>query len=201
MFPMLKIISGILFLFFSVASTAQDSSLLKDIKQFREELANEYSNAATSPLTQEAKKTFKGIHFYPVNLQYVVKAKFVRTPNEKIFEMPTSGSITKSYVKYGEAQFELNGKRHTLNIYQSIDLAKQRKYRDYLFIPFRDATSGKETYGGGRYIDLTIPPGDTVIINFNLAYHPYCAYTDGYNCPIPPRENTLPIKIEAGVKL
>ena len=92
------------------------------------------------------------------------------------------------------------GKEYKLNVYQSIDLLKDRKYRNYLFIPFRDATSGKETYGGGRYIELTIPRADTIMINFNLAYHPYCAYTEGYNCPIPPRENYLPVKIEAGVR-
>src|SRR6266498_1824731 len=90
--------------------------------------------------------------------------------------MPTSGKIKKDYVKYGEVLFSLKKKQYKLSVYQSIDLLKNRKYRGYLFIPFRDATSGKETYGGGRYIDLTIPKTDTLIINFNFAYHPYCAY-------------------------
>ena len=75
----------------------------------------------------------------------MVTAKFVRTPNEKIFEMPTSGKTQKLYVKYAEAQFTLKGNDYKLSIYQSIELAKNRNYRDYLFIPFRDATSGKET--------------------------------------------------------
>lgn len=183
---------------FSVAQN--DSALIKEIKQFQNDLNKEYTSAETSPLQKQARETFKGIHFFSVNLECVVKAKFVRTSNEKIFAMPTSGNITKKYVKFGEAQFMLIGKQYKLNVYQSIDLASQRKYRNYLFIPFRDATSGKETYGGGRYIDLTVPQTDSITINFNLAYQPYCAYTEGYNCPIPPRENYLSAKIEAGVR-
>ena len=176
------------------------AALTKEVKQFQDGLNKEYKDAETSPLPKEERESFKGINFFPTNLSYVVMAKFVRTADERIFAMPTTGNITKQYVKYGEAQFVLKGKPCKLNVYQSVDLAKQRKYRDYLFIPFRDGTSGKETYAGGRYIDLTIPQSDTLIINFNLAYHPYCAYTEGYNCPIPPRENYLPIKVEAGVR-
>ena len=183
-------------------SFAQKDSadLGKEIKRFQDDLNKEYKNAETSPLPKEKREGFPGINFFPVDLNYVVTAKFVRTADERIFAMPTTGNTTKRYVKYGEAQFSLKGKKYKLSIYQSIDLAMQRKYRDYLFIPFRDATSGKETYGGGRYIDLIIPHSDTLIIDFNKAYHPYCAYTEGYNCPIPPRENYLPVKVEAGVR-
>jgi len=194
----------ILFFSFFVAmfSYAQKDSaaLVKEIQEFRENLNKEYKDPAESPLSKEERKAFKQINFFPVNLQYVVVAKFVRTPNEKIFAMPTLGKIKKDYVKYGEVLFSLKGEQYKLNVYQSIDLLKNRKYRNYLFIPFRDATSGKETYGGGRYIDLTIPKTDTITINFNLAYHPYCAYAEGYNCPIPPRENYLPVKVETGVR-
>lgn len=186
--------------FVSAFAQNDSSTLIKAIKQFHDDLNKEYKSAETSPLPKEKREKFGGINFFPVDLDYVVTAKFVRTPNEKIFAMPTSGNSAKQFVKYGEAAFELKGRQYKLSIYQSVELAMQRKYRDYLFIPFRDATSGKETYGGGRYIDLTIPRNDSVIINFNLAYHPYCAYTEGYKCPIPPRENYLPVKIEAGVR-
>ena len=81
-----------------------------------------------------------------------------------------------------------------------MDLIKSTEYKDYLFIPFTDATNGAETYEGGRYIDLTIPATDKITLDFNKAYHPYCAYTDGYNCPIPPQENHVPVRIEAGVR-
>jgi len=177
-----------------------DSALLNDINRFQQGLLNEYSDPKHSPIKPGSKEKFKGIHFFTADLKYVVKAKFVRTKDEKVFEMPTSGTEKRLYVKYAEAVFTLLGKEYKLSIYQSIELAKNREYRDYLFVPFRDATSGKETYGGGRYIDLTIPYGETILINFNKAYQPYCAYTEGYNCPIPPKENYLPVKIEAGVK-
>jgi uncharacterized protein (DUF1684 family) len=194
----------ILFLSFFIlnSSFAQKDSvdLMKEIRQFQDNLNNEYKAAETSPLPKDKRESFSGINFFPVDLNYVVTAKFVRTSNEKIFAMPTSGNSTKQYVKYGEVEFLLKGKQYKLSVYQSADLAMQRKYRDYLFIPFRDGTNGRETYGGGRYMDLTIPRSDTLIINFNMAYHPYCAYTEGYNCPIPPRENYMSVKVEAGVR-
>jgi len=190
---------SVLVIHFSYAQK-DSTALVKEIINFQQELNKEYKNPETSPLPKEAREAFTEHKFFPIDLQYVVTAKFKRTPNEKIFMMPTSGTEKKMYVKYGEALFTLMGKEYTLSLYQSIDLAKQRKYRDYLFIPFRDATSGKETYGGGRYLDLTIPQGDSLVIDFNKAYHPYCAYTEGFNCPIPPRENYLPIKIEAGIR-
>jgi uncharacterized protein (DUF1684 family) len=177
-----------------------DTAVINDISRFQKDLINEYTDPQQSPLSAEAKKKFKGIHFFPVSQSYIVTATFTRTPDAKAFNMPTSGKETSQYVKYGEASFMLFEKSYKLNVYQSIELVKQKGYENYLFIPFRDSTSGFETYGGGRYIDLTIPEGNTILINFNKAYHPYCAYTEGYNCPVPPRVNTLPLKINAGVK-
>src|SRR5690606_24948076 len=85
--------------------------------------------------------------------------------------------------------------------YQNQDLIKQPTYQTYLFIPFTDATTGQDTYATGRYLDFSIPQGqDSVWLDFNKAYNPYCAYGDGYSCPIPPKENQLAVRIEAGVK-
>lgn len=177
-----------------------DTAAVNETKRFQGGLRMEYDNPNTSPLSAAAKKNFKGIHFFPFNKKYVVNARFVRTPKEKPFQMSTSGGIRKTYIKYASVFFVIDKKEYKLNVYQSQDLIKTAEYKDYLFIPFTDATSGEETYEGGRYIDLNIPQSDHIIINFNTAYHPYCAYTDGYNCPIPPAENRLPVKIEAGVK-
>jgi uncharacterized protein len=163
-------------------------------------LKAEYDDPYQSPLSAKAKKTFKGIQFFPANAKYSVNARFVRTPNEKPFQMSTSSGMRKTYVKYAEVYFVIDKKEYKLSVYQSQELLKSAEYKDYLFIPFTDATSGNETYEGGRYIDLSIPTSDHILVNFNKAYHPYCAYTDGYNCPVPPQENTLPIKIEAGVR-
>jgi uncharacterized protein (DUF1684 family) len=129
-----------------------------------------------------------------------IEARFVRTPNEKVFEMKTSTTRKPLYIKFGEAHFKIDGKDLVLNIYQNIELSKKKEYVDYLFLPFSDLTCGKESYIGGRYIDLKIPTSDTILIDFNTAYNPYCAYNHKYSCPIVPLENDLPVAINAGVK-
>ena len=96
--------------------------------------------------------------------------------------------------------FDLKEKPFKLNIYQNQDLIKKEGFEDYLFLPFLDNTNGEESYGGGRYIDMRIPDGDTIIVDFNSAYNPYCAYNEKYSCPIVPRENYLDTEVRAGVK-
>lgn len=177
-----------------------DEAVRRDIADFQIGLVNEYRDTASTPIPPAERAAFKGIHFYPVNLNYVVTAHFTRTPNEKPIAMPTSGKQPDAYVKYGTIQFTLLGKQYTMGLYQSLQLAQSEQYKNYLALLFKDATNGVETYGGGRYIDLHIPSGDTLTINFNKAYQPYCAYTENYSCPIPPKENVLPVRIEAGVK-
>lgn len=167
---------------------------------FQKQINSEYADAKESPLKEKDLKEFEALHFYPVDLKMCVEAQFVRTANEKPFAMPTSGTRTPLYVKYGEVLFSINGKNLKLNIYRNIELAKMEKYKNHLFLPFTDLTSGIGSYGGGRYIDLEIPKGKTIEIDFNKAYNPYCAYNEKYSCPIPPKENDLPIEIIAGVK-
>lgn len=174
-----------------------------DVGAFRQGRDQEFRDREESPLREEDFATFKGLNYFPVNSMFRVNAAFERTPDEKYFQMPTSSGKTKKFVKYGTAKFRLNGADRTLSVYQ-IDkevLDKFPEYADLLFIPFRDATNKSETYGGGRYIDIRQPKGDTVVIDFNLAYNPSCAYgSDRFNCPLPPRENALDIAIKAGEK-
>lgn len=179
-----------------VTISAQDISS----KEFQQTLNKEYGDKDESPLTEEDFKTFKGLDFYPIDEKYIVEATFVRTPEEKIFKMKTTGTRTPEYVKYGQLIFSLDGKEFKLNLYQNIDLIKKEGFADYLFLPFSDLTCGKESYIGGRYIDMRIPKEKTVIIDFNKAYNPYCAYNHKYSCPIVPLENDLKIAILAGVK-
>lgn len=144
----------------------------------------------------------KKMQFYPVNRQYRTAAIFKKTENSKWFMMPTSGVIKKEHRVYGTLSFLLNDTMVKLNVYQSRQLMITKEYADYLFVPFTDKTSGIDTYGGGRYIDLQMTDisGDGYMIDFNKAYNPYCAYTTGYNCPIPPKENDLPVAVMAGEK-
>lgn len=172
-----------------------------EIKKFQKELNEEYKNEKESPLRGDNFKKFKEHPFFAINLDYYVKAKLAKTENAKPFEIPTSSGKTKKYIEYGKAYFKINGKEQVLTVFQSLSLLENPEYKDYLFLPFRDLTNGKETYGGGRYLDLRIPKNDELIIDFNKAYHPYCAYNAfDYNCPIVPEENRLKIPIEAGVK-
>ncbi|MFH6968100.1 DUF1684 domain-containing protein [Flavobacterium sp. FlaQc-28] len=171
-----------------------------DTEKFQKQINSEYADAKTSPLMAEDLKTFKALDFYPINEKYFVNARFEKAENEKVFEMKTTGTRTPKYVKYGTIYFTIDGIEMQLNVYRNIELSKQEKYKDHLFLPFSDLTCGKESYIGGRYIDLKIPKGNTIAIDFNQAYNPYCAYNHKYSCPIVPLENDLKIEIKAGVK-
>ncbi|OXB10595.1 hypothetical protein B0A81_03270 [Flavobacterium plurextorum] len=171
-----------------------------DAEKFQKQINSEYADAKTSPLMEEDLKTFKTLDFYPINEKYFVNARFEKAENEKVFEMKTTGTRTPKYVKYGTIYFTIDGVEMQLNVYRNIELSKQEKYKDHLFLPFSDLTCGKESYIGGRYIDLKIPKGNTIAIDFNQAYNPYCAYNHKYSCPIVPLENDLKIEIKAGVK-
>lgn len=171
----------------------------KTSEEFQKELNEQYANREKSPLTKEDLKKFTALPFFEIDEKFKVLASFKRTPNSKAFQMKTTTDRLPSYVKYGEASFSIDGKEYTLNIYQS-EVVSKNEYLDYLFLPFTDATNGEDTYGGGRFIDLKIPNGNTIEIDFNKAYNPYCAYNHSYSCPIPPKENDLNVRIEAGVK-
>jgi uncharacterized protein len=181
---------------------SQDSqAALDSIAKFQEQLNKEYKDPAKSPLTPRDLRRFKHHDFFPVDLKYRVQATVDRNVDDKPFKMNTSSGRVASYKKYGTAVFMIDGKEYKLALYQSLDLMKRDGYKDYLFLPFTDLTNGDYTYSGGRYIDLRISEGTELIIDFNKAYNPYCAYTSGkYSCPIVPSENDLAIKIEAGVK-
>lgn len=174
--------------------------ILNEVYAFRNNLNYEFRDTVHSPLGPTDAKSFSGHIFYPIDLNFRIKAKFVRTADAAPFVMRASGPRQAQYVQYGKAKFTLAGKSYELPVYQNLALMSDERFSDYLFLPFTDLTNGNETYGGGRYIDLRIPKGKYIIIDFNQAYNPYCAYSDRYSCPIPPRENHLDTEIRAGVK-
>lgn len=186
--------------YFPVRAQSDSLKIAFSALAFQKELTDEYRNPEKSPLPKEQLATFPGHNFYPVAARFVVEAKFVKTKKPETFKMKTSTDRQPEYVKYGEAHFMLAGKPQVLEIYQSVALREKPEYKDYLFLPFTDATNGEETYGGGRYLDLTIPKGKTIVLDFNHAYNPYCAYSKKYSCPVPPAANSLNIAIRAGVK-
>lgn len=150
-------------------------------------------------VTKKDKKYFR---FFPVTASYAVIANFTKLTDTVGFIMKTSGTKNKKYYRYGTLHFIVQDTTLQLTLYQSEVLLKDSTYEKYLFLPFTDATSGEQSYGGGRYINLDMDEikNNKVAIDFNKAYNPYCAYASGYNCPIPPRENNLPVAIMAGEK-
>jgi uncharacterized protein (DUF1684 family) len=184
-----------------LVSCGEGKKAIQGETEFQRELNAEYKDATTSPLKDKDRKQFEGLDFFKFDSAYSVKASFKRFLDEEPFEMKTTTDRLPVYVKYGELSFELKGKFYKLNMYQNKELIKTEGYEDSLFLPFLDETNGLESYGGGRYIDTRIPEGDTLDIDFNKAYNPYCAYNEKYSCPIVPRENYLKTRIEAGVKV
>ncbi len=142
------------------------------------------------------------IHYYDPDSAFRVHAHVERLYGESSFRIPTSDGTSKEYVRYARVRFNLRGVPIELVLYRSLDLFVNPIYRDHLFLPFTDSTNGNETYGGGRYIDLSLADikNGRIVIDFNNAYNPYCAYSSGYRCPLPPAENNLETAIFAGEK-
>ena len=174
--------------------TLQEQRVLK----WRKERDAFFKNHQRSPLLPQDKRHFKGLKYYPFDPQYVLSGQIERfvlhINNPKYYAtFLTNKGTNKRYLRYGKFHFTLNGKEYTIEIYKSI-------LSDYLFIPFKDKTNEKETYGGGRYIDAEILPDYKMALDFNMAYHPSCAYKEKFVCVLPPRENMMDIEIRAGEK-
>lgn len=175
------------------------SNYEKQIVALREEKANELAKEQYGPLKADQ---VAFLDYFPVDANYKVKAKIEVLFDEPVFRMPTYDGTSNEYKRYGIITFTLQGKERVLNVYQSLALFQNPAYKKHLFLPFLDLTNGQESYSGGRYIDLSTDDikGDNVEIDFNKAYNPYCAYSNGYRCPVPPVENNLETKIMAGEK-
>lgn len=176
------------------------SNSVMAILDHRKQLNQTFKNPETSPLPDRYRKDFEGLDFFPPDTTYTIVAKLVRTPNALPFLMPTTTDRKSREVVYGVAHFYLHGKERRLEVYQNEEALQDEGLEDYLFLPFTDLTNGNETYGGGRYIDLRIPEGDHITIDFNKAYNPYCVYNKKYSCPLVPGINHLDTQILAGVK-
>ena len=171
-----------------------------EVLKYQKELDDFYTDSTTSPLKQEERIGFYGHEFFEYNPSFNVEAAIEILENESWFDMATSSGKSRKYRRYAVAKFEINGKSLQLILYQSKRLMKMDDYKDHLFLPFTDLTSGVSTYGTGRFMDITIPEGNSIVLDFNYAYNPYCAYTDGYSCPITPKENFIDIPVNAGIK-
>jgi uncharacterized protein len=149
-----------------------------------------------SPLTDEQKANFTSLTFYEINPAFKVKARLIPIENKKVREVPLTDGSKERYIEHSYAEFDLGGKTNKLLLLQSVKETDMRNF----FLAFADETSSRETYGGGRYLNVRQDGKNSITIDFNLAYNPYCAYNPDYACPLPPKENLLDIPIEAGEK-
>ncbi len=138
--------------------------------------------------------------FFKVDEKYRVVAIFEKIADTTGLVMKTTGQKKSTYFRYGLLKFSVNKIALKLTVYQSEQLMADAQYKNYLFVPFTDRGSGEKSYAGGRYLDFVLEDiqNDRMILDFNKAYNPYCAYAAGFNCPVPPAENDLPIFIDAG---
>ena len=182
------------FVFLSLTSFSQNKSYHDSLIEYQQ------NYVATHEVVGKADKKY--MQFFDVDKDFRVIASFKKIDDKEGFDMNTSSGMKKRYFKYGLLTFGLHDSLLHLYVYQSKDLMNNKKYKQYLFVPFGDATSGFESYGGGRYIEFYLSDikNNQVVIDFNKAYNPYCAYTAGYSCPLPPLENLLKVSIRAGEK-
>jgi len=167
---------------------SQAQSYAEAIAQHRKELNAKFSDTATTPLDSADLFAFEGLEYFKPDSSYRVVAEVEPTPDSLPFEMPTSTKRMAKYRQFALLHFRLRDSSFTLPLYRNLKLAKMPQYQDYYFLPFTDLTNGFSTYGGGRYLDIRYSSGDSVVVDFNKAYNPYCAYSARYSCPIPPEK-------------
>ncbi len=194
----MKIITFFLCCCFFLDGNAQ--SYKDSLQALRIVYSGELLDTSAKVLNQEEINSLIGLKFFDIDSSYRIVGRFKKKVGRK-FEMPTSTDRKPIYRAYGKVEFELQGQLFSLTIYQNCSLIKQKEYKNYLFLPLRDVTSGQESYGGGRYLDLSIPENNTIILDFNRLYNPYCVYSHRYSCPIPPKENYISLPINAGEKV
>jgi uncharacterized protein (DUF1684 family) len=188
--------------FACVLSFALHSTSAQEAKyiEFWSKTEAEFADPETSPLKKEKVSGFDSIPRYPYNPDYAVWAKFEVLKRQKPFTFQTTGNIRQRYQKAGILHFKIDTTQYELSAYRNLELMRMPGYENHLFVPFTDESNGFGTYEGGRYLDLEVPESDSTLVDFNLVYNPYCAYSDRYSCPIPPRENDLKTSILAGAK-
>ncbi|MBX2962068.1 MAG: DUF1684 domain-containing protein [Cyclobacteriaceae bacterium] len=175
-----------------------DTAYASTIQKLRDDKDRFMRSSPESPFA-DSSALYTGLKWFDPDKKYQVKARLVPIENKKMITLPTSDKKTKRYMEYAYAEFKLNGSEHRLLILEIIDMGP---YKGTLFLAFGDETSARETYGAGRYLDVKKPRGqNTIVLDFNEAYNPYCAYNDKFSCPFPPTENLLTIPIYAGEKI
>ncbi|MFN8461958.1 MAG: DUF1684 domain-containing protein [Anaerolineales bacterium] len=165
---------------------------MTELNEFRKEKDEYFGQHPQSPLTPEQRRDFKGLNYFPENDSLRLEVQVEPFEDQQPMTMQTSTGGVQEYVRFGKFKFQADGQDAELTIYQA----------NYgFFLPFVDSLAGKETYPAGRYLEPEPLPGNRFLVDFNIAYNPYCAYNEMWSCPITPAENRLKVPIQAGEKL
>lgn len=184
--------------FYSFQGSQDDTAYHAEILDEREEKDRFMRTSSESPFAKRP-EDYKGLRYYPPDIKYRIMANLRPVEKKRPVVLTTNDGKEQRYVEYAYAEFKLDGVANRLLI---LEIADMGPFRGKLFLAFGDETSAGETYGAGRYLDVTKTPGaSTIRLDFNLAYNPYCAYDDSFTCPLPPKENILNIPIKAGEKV
>jgi uncharacterized protein (DUF1684 family) len=165
---------------------------MSDLEEFRREKDEFFGEHPQSPLTHAQKHTFKGLKYFPEQASLRLEVDVDVFPEQETVSIQTSGGVPQIYQRYGRFKFVVDGEAAELTLYAS---------EDGFFLPFVDSLAGRETYPAGRYVEVEQLPGGRFLVDFNLAYNPYCAYNDKWSCPLTPAENRLKVPIRAGEKM
>ena len=162
------------------------------LQEFRANKDDFFASHPQSPLTSEQKRGFLGLDYFDEDSDLQLEVAVEKFPEQKEVVIQTSTGQTQAYTRYGKFKFAVNGQDAELTLY-----ASDHGY----FLPFADSLAGEETYPAGRYLEPDPLPGDRFLVDFNLAYNPYCAYNEMWSCPLTPPENRLKVPIRAGEKM
>lgn len=175
-------------------SAPDDSAYISELNSARLEKDRQFQEAGDSPIPSDQRKALLPLRYFPVDPNYAVPASLKLSDERPVFEMPTSTGTQRKMQLVGQLEFTLLGQRQTLGAFVEDGTTRIES----LFIPFADLTTGKETYSAGRYLDIQPTRTGYYTIDFNLAYNPYCAYNNTYECPYPPPSNRLKMAVRAG---
>lgn len=166
---------------------------MTEVTEFRHSKDQFFAQDHDAPLTHEQQNEFNGLSYFDENegLRFEIKPDLIE--GRDIIEMQTSTGDVASYQRWGTVSFEVEGQPAKLTLYRD-------EHGGNFFLPFADATSGKETYGAGRYLDVEQTHDGAIVVDFNYAYNPYCAYNERWSCPLTPFENRIQVPIRAGEK-
>ena len=168
---------------------------MSELNDFRKSKDHFFAQDAQSPLLPEQRRHFQGLEYFPESPDLRFDLKIAEFPEEEkeVIDIVTSTGDSSPHISWGTLSFAVAGEPATLTVYKGVD-------EETFFLPFADTTSGKESYGAGRYLDVLPSGPDSFLIDFNYAYNPYCAYNPHWSCPIPPADNRLKLPICAGEK-